>query len=76
MIVEDAIAHCDDAGGDSEVGEAIRWYTVGKSPSSGVALKIPNIGLDSKAIRGYGDACVSLMAAPFFGLKWAVPSLG
>ena len=44
VIAEDAIAHCDDAGGDCEAGEAIQWYAVGKSPSSGVALKTPNIG--------------------------------
>lgn len=29
---------------------------MGKSPSPGVALKTPNIGLDSKVIRGFSDS--------------------
>ena len=56
VIVEDAIAHCDDAGGDCEAGEVIQWHAVGKSPSSGVAPKTPNIGLDSKVIQGFFDS--------------------
>ena len=34
------IAHCDDAGGDSKVGEAIQWYAVGGTVSSFAQIQL------------------------------------